>query len=53
MFCLYTKYYFVPWPESQKFLELDTNGEHTILTESSDIMVECDWVDSLDSNELS
>jgi len=52
MFCTYTKYYFVPWPRSQYFLELDTNGEHTILTEASDIMVECEWMDSLREEEL-
>ena len=52
MFCTFTKYYFVPWPESQKFLELDIEREHTVITESCDIMAECDWVDGLDSNEL-
>ena len=48
MFNLYTKYYFIPWPESQRFMELDPDWEHTIMSESADLFAECEWVDNLE-----
>lgn len=53
MFCLYTEYYFINWPNSQKFAELDPDGDHTLPGGyEPGIFAEKKWVDSLDPNKL-
>ena len=51
MFCAYTKYYFVPWPESQDILERDENLEHTLGTDIPGVMAECEWYDNLNERD--
>lgn len=40
-------YYYIPWPECQRFSELDENGEFTFGTETTGIMADKDWVDEI------
>ena len=50
MFCLYPEYYLIPWPDSQRFGEIDPEGEHTVVAfEDGDLFAEKEWNDQLDS----
>lgn len=48
MFCLYPEYYFIDWPDSQKFADLDPDGEHTLPGGFAGLFAEKEWVDNLD-----
>ena len=53
MFCLYQKYYRIPWPESQKYDEIDPDGEHTVLAaDGAELFAEKEWIDGLNEREL-
>lgn len=49
----YDRYYLVPWPDYQKFIELDPYGAHTILADidgNSVCFVDAMWI-GLDYND--
>jgi len=43
----YELYYYIHWPDSQKYAELDPEAEHTREVYFGDIVAEKSWVDSL------
>ncbi len=44
----YTKYYYVPWPDYQKYEEIEGFGDHSIFDINSfAYFVEQEWLDNL------
>ena len=44
----YTKYYYIPWPDYQKYEEIEGFGDHSIFDINSfAYFVEQEWLDNL------
>ena len=44
----YTKYYYVPWPDCQKYEEMEGFGDHSIFDVNQNAyFVEQEWLDNL------
>ena len=44
----YSLYYYIPWPDSQKYQSLDDDDEYTFLADEGAILAEKDWVEMQD-----
>jgi hypothetical protein len=43
----YQLFYYIPWPDSQGFVDLDPDQEHTSLAESAGVFADKEWVDDI------
>ena len=46
----YQLFYYIPWPDSQGFVDLDPDQEHTSLAESAGVFADKEWVDEINFN---
>lgn len=42
------KYYYIGWPESQKIMDIDPDGDHwDYAQDECGVFAVCEWIDSL------
>lgn len=42
------KYYYIGWPECQKIMDIDPNGDHWSFAMDEGIFAVCEWIDNLE-----
>ena len=47
----YSMYYYIPWPDSQGFLDIDPDWQHLSFGPEAGIFAEKEWVDKINMGD--